>query len=451
MENIDYKNWIPDQVGNDNFKGKKLRVAIGMSGGVDSSVAAKILKDQGYEVVGFMMKLWPGESCTPSSSPSTRGRDNACCDIDGLQDAKRIAAILDIPFYVVDVREKFKEEVADYFIEEYKNMRTPNPCVKCNEKIKFGWLLDFAKSVGCDYLATGHYARIASDSGNSKQIDARGVIPDLIRDPGLDSRFRGNDKEEIGNDEVWGEDDGTAFHLLRGKDENKDQSYFLYRLNQDQLKHILFPIGEYTKDEVRAMAKKWNLPVYEKKESQEICFIQEKDYREFLRKNISEDYFKPGEIVDSIGNVIGRHQGLINYTIGQRRGIEQSKALQIPKSKLQISNKIQNPDDKLPLYVIGFNKEKNQLIVGEDKNVYQKEMIVGSIHAVQNADNRIQITENIKVKIRYRHPAVEIKNAHAHTDGLILVNFKELQRAVTSGQSAVFYDGDEVLGGGIIQ
>ncbi|MFA4995979.1 MAG: tRNA 2-thiouridine(34) synthase MnmA [Patescibacteria group bacterium] len=381
-----------------DIKSKKIKVAIGMSGGVDSSVAAKLLKDQGYEVVGFMMKLWPG-------SEIKCDKDNACCDIDGLQDAKRIAAILDIPFYVVDVREKFKKEVVDYFIEEYKNLRTPNPCVKCNEKIKFGWLLDFAKKTGCDYLATGHYARIASDSG-SCQLSV-----------------------------VSCQNGNTTFHLFKGKDENKDQSYFLYRLNQDQLKHIIFPVGEYTKEEVRALAKKWNLPVHEKKESQEICFIQEKDYRDFLKKNIPADFFKPGEIVDLFGNIVGKHEGLINYTIGQRRGIAQDT-----------SNKIQ---DTKPMYVIGYNVEENRLIVGEDKDIYKDHMNVEDVHFIQNQESRIKNQEDVQVKIRYRHPAVPCKIIIHNSK--FMIQFNEPQRAITPGQSAVFYEGEEVLGGGIIQ
>jgi len=364
---------------------RKPRVAIGMSGGVDSSVAAKILKDQGYEVVGFMMKLWPG-------SEIKCDRDNACCDIDGLQDAKRIAAILDIPFYVVDVREKFKKEVADYFIEEYKSLRTPNPCVRCNERIKFGWLLDFAKQTGCNYLATGHYARVENDG---------------------------------------------KFHLLKGKDEKKDQSYFLYRLNQDQLKYIIFPVGKFIKEETRALAKKWNLPVHEKKESQEICFIQEKDYRDFLKKNISEDYFKEGNVVDLKGKIVGKHSGLINYTIGQRKGIEQDK-----------SGKV---DDAKPMYAVGFNVEKNQLIVGEDKDIYKDEMIVSDLSWIDSENKKLAMAgKQLSVKIRYRHPAVDCTIRSSDNDQMT-VKFSQPQRAITPGQSAVFYMGDEVLGGGIIQ
>ena len=385
---------------------KKEKIAIAMSGGVDSAVAAKILVDQGYEVVGFMMKLWSDpDYCNVPSANGSRGRENACCDAQGVLDAKKVAEMIGIPFYLLNAKEIFKKHVADYFLEEYKNLRTPNPCVVCNDKIKFGWLLDFARKTGCDYLATGHYARIIRKS--------------------------------------------KSFHLLKGKDENKDQSYFLYNLNQEQLSEILFPVGEYTKTEVRAMAKKWHLPVFEKRESQEICFIQDKDFREFLKRNISARYFKPGEIVDNEGNILGKHEGLINYTIGQRKGIEQTEGLQMTKSKLQISNENQNPNDKKPQYVTGFDEKKNRLIVGEDKEVYKNEMRVNDIHFIQNGESRITNNEKTQVKIRYRHPAVGGK--FMIRDSKYIIQFDQPQRAITPGQSAVFYEGDEVLGGGIIQ
>ena len=365
-----------------------------MSGGVDSSVAAKMLKDQGYDVVGFMMKLWSDPSyCSSSSGCNSRDRENACCDAQGVLDAKKVADQLGIPFYLVNAKEIFKKEVTDYFINEYKNLRTPNPCVVCNEKIKFGWLLDFAKKTGCDYLATGHYALIE----NSK-----------------DGQFR----------------------LLKGKDDNKDQSYFLHRFTQDQLSHIIFPVGGYDKQEVRAMAKEWNLPVFEKRESQEICFIHDKDFREFLKRNIPAKYFTPGDIVNNEGNVLGRHEGLINYTIGQRKGIDQLSVV-----SCQLS-------EKKPLYVIGPDIKRNELIVGEDAEVYRNQMEIGDVHFIQNNESRIMNNDKLHVKIRYRHAAVPCK-AIIHNSKYI-IHFNEPQRAITPGQSAVFYDGDEVLGGGII-
>ncbi|MDO8495677.1 MAG: tRNA 2-thiouridine(34) synthase MnmA [bacterium] len=453
---------------------KNIKIAVGMSGGVDSSVAAKILKDQGYNVVGFMMKLWgEGKKHCKARDPSTygsRGRENACCDIEGVEDAKRVAQKLGIPFYVVDVREKFKKEIVDYFLKEYKNLRTPNPCVKCNEKIKFGWLLDFAKKTGCDYLATGHYARVASDLSFTN------------------SQFPLNEKMK--NDKIngkWKMENGK-YHLLKGVDENKDQSYFLYRLNQEQLSKIIFPVGDYSKAEVRAMAKKWKLPVHEKKESQEICFIQEKDYRVFLRRYIPKSYFKPGEIVDSAGNIVGKHEGLINYTIGQRRGIEQdtkykiqdTRNKQISKSKLQISNKNLNSkfkilnSDKRPLYVVGFDVEKNRLIVGENSEIFRNEMTITDCHFISERLNAEGLKQrDLTIKIRYRHAAVAChpvldtgssldsrfrgndkkrsgNDKKGSRNDKLVVRFEEKQRAITPGQSAVLYYNDEVLGGGII-
>ena len=428
---------------------KPRKVAIAMSGGVDSSVAAKILKDQGYDVVGFMMKLW--------SDPDSCGiRENACCDEQGVLDAKKVADQLGIPFYLVNAKEIFKKEVTDYFLNEYKNLRTPNPCVVCNEKIKFGWLLDFAKKTGCDYLATGHYARIAE--GNSGISNTKFLISNQFQNSN-DLNIKNSDLNK--NLKL----ENKNLHLLCGADVNKDQTYFLYSLTQEQLSQIMFPVGQYTKEEVRAMAKKWDLPVFEKRESQEICFIHDKDFREFLKRNIPAKYFTPGDIVDKKANVLGKHEGLINYTIGQRKGIEQARGLQISKSKLQISNKIQITKSKIskqigdeqfaignkqPLYVVGFDAEKNQLIVGEDAEVYEDKMRVEVTSWINNInESQASNIKNLKVKIRYRHPAVKCKIKSSGEQ--LEVIFDEPQRAITPGQSAVFYDGDQVLGGGTIQ
>jgi len=376
-----------------------------MSGGVDSSVAAKLLQDQGYEVVGFFMKLWHDPTCQVS-------RENACCDEKSLMDARAVADLLDIKFYAVDARDIFKKWVVDYFIDEYKNLRTPNPCIMCNEKIKFDWLLEYAEKLDCDFLATGHYARI--------------------------------DRNEKG-----------IYRLLKGKDESKDQSYFLYRLGQEKLAKILFPIGEYTKSAVRALAKEWGLPVHEKVESQEICFIQTGSYREFLRRYLPEKYFKAGDIIDKESNIIGKHEGLVNYTIGQRRGIEQ-----ISKSELQITNKISK--DRIPLYVTGFNAKDNELIVGDIKDLLKDAAVLENVHWI-SLEVRDQILEmgDLKTKIRYRAKEVSCiiyssseseksDSSQNLSSNNIIVEFSELQRSVAPGQSAVFYKGEEVLGGGII-
>jgi tRNA-specific 2-thiouridylase len=360
-----------------------MKIAVAMSGGVDSSVVAKILKDEGHDLVGLFLKLW-----SDTSNSCSARKENRCCDYEALEDARMVAAKLDIPFYVIDAKKEFKKEVVDYFLEEYKNLRTPNPCIICNETIKFDLLLKKALAIGCEKLATGHYARISDHK------------------------------------------------LLKGVDGTKDQSYMLYRLNQNQLSRVLFPLGGMRKKAVRELAIKWDLPVKEKPESQEICFFADKDYRAFLKRYLDEKYFMPGEIVDASDKVIGKHDGLLNYTIGQRKLVNQ---------ELGIMN---HGKDKKPIYVIGFNQEKNQLIVGNDADVYKKEMIVSNLHFVHNSEFTIH-NSGLSVKIRYRHPdfPCEIEKF----DEKIKVLFKKLQRAVTPGQSAVFYAGDEVLGGGIIE
>lgn len=340
-----------------------------MSGGVDSSVSAMILKDEKYDLAGFYMNLGCGSGVK----------------------AKKVAEKLKIPFFEVDGKNIFRKSVIEYFIEEYKNLRTPNPCVVCNKNIKFGWLLDTAKKKKIDMLATGHYVRVKKDKNG-------------------------------------------IFHLFAGKDKTKDQSYFLYRLNQAQLSHVIFPLGEITKEETKKIARKNKLPIDVENESQEICFLGDTDYREFLQKNLHKNYFKPGNIVDAKGKIIGQHEGLINYTIGQRKGID------------QISIKDEN---KKRLYVVGFNKKKNELIVGADKDLLKKEVVVGDLSWISaDAKEKALKNKNIKAKIRYRHIAA---SCSVKLSGKKLqVTFRVSQRAIVPGQSLVIYSGEEVLGGGVI-
>ncbi len=446
-----------------------------MSGGVDSSVVAKMMVDEGHEVVGLFLKLWSSPDCGIK-------RDNRCCDYEALEDARAVANQLNIPFYVINAEKEFKKEVVDYFLNEYKNLRTPNPCIVCNDKIKFDLLLKKALQLGCEKLVSGHYSRII-DSGNSRSeiLNSKKITNSKAQDqnnPVIPAKAGIQELINTGSQIESGMTFG-GYGLFAGVDELKDQSYMLYRLDQAQLSKVLFPLGEMTKKEVRTLARKWNLPVKEKPESQEICFVAEKDYREFLKRYLPKKYFSPGDIVDQNGGIVGRHEGLVNYTVGQRKGIEQQKSqVPSPESKGNSKSKNQNEDRK-PLYVVGFDVEKNRLIVGEDKETFKKEMVVKDVHWIVQSPKVLKSksqkeissglpdswTHDLSVKIRYRHPGVEISkikyqisnkaqipNSQTTTQqwNRVIIEFEKPQRAVTSGQSAVFYSGDEVLGGGII-
>ena len=358
---------------------KKQRVICAMSGGVDSSVAAALLLKQGYEVVGIFMKLW-----SDKDAATDLVRENICCSADAATAARAVTNKLNIPFYVVNLEKEFKKAVVDYYVKEYENGRTPNPCVICNRDIKGELLMKKVLELEGDYLATGHYARIS--------------------------------KLEMRNGKC-------EFQLLQAKDQNKDQTYFLWMLTQDKLAKMLFPVGEYSKFEVRRMAKKWGLPTAERKESQGICFIPDRDICGFLRRH-AKRLTKPGPIYEMGGKKIGQHNGLVNYTIGQRERL----GLGGPKA----------------YYVVKLDGKKNILIVGDEKDLYRKKIIVTSLNWIQNK------SEVSGAQIRYRHPinSCQIKDIGS---GDIEVTFDEPQRAITPGQSIVFYKGNEVLGGGIIE
>jgi len=356
---------------------RKGKIIVAMSGGVDSSVAAALLKNRGYDVVGVFMKFW---------KESGKGRENLCCSAKARIDAKRVAVKLNIPFYVLDVQKEFKKRVVDYFIDEYKKGRTPNPCVECNKWIKFRFLFEEILELKADYIATGHYVKI-------------------------------NQKSKIKN---------QNYKLLTARNKRKDQSYFLWTLKQKQLGKIIFPIGDFTKEQVRGLAKKWRLPVYEKKDSQEICFINT-CVENFLKK-----YIKPkrGLITTTEGKKIGEHEGLIFYTIGQRKGI-----------------KIGGIG---PFYVVDKDFKKNSLIVAQgdlNKALYKKEMIVKNVNWV-NKPKKFPFC--CQVKIRYGHKAINCK-IYKISATKYKIQFLVPQRAITPGQSAVFYLRNQVLGGGIIE
>ena len=368
------------------------KVLVGMSGGVDSSVAACLLKEQGFEVIGVHMRFW-SESVGPDGKP-VKKLENKCCSIESWEMAAEIAKKIQIPFHILDLEEDFKEKIVDYYLQEQQNALTPNPCVECNRYIKFGQFLNALKRFDADFVATGHYA--------------------------IKKEFK-----------TGGE---TRYRLYCAKDAAKDQSYFLYTLNQEKLKHILFPVGEYTKPEIRVLAEKFGINfINKKKESQNLCFIPEKDPAEFLKRNLPKSAFKPGPIVTVDGKVVGEHRGLPLYTIGQRKGIGLGGTAGLGGSSTE------------PRYVIRLDQKNNSLIIGGEADLYQKIISLKKITFVdQTADGLVE------AKIRFQSPAAP---AELKLDGFERgeITFNEAQRAVNPGQSVVFYRGNQLLGGGVIE
>jgi len=387
----------------------KKKVAVAMSGGVDSGVAAALLVEQGYEVVGLHLNFWkdPAPRGVQGKGGFLEKVENRCCSLESMEAARKTSHQLGIPFYVKDYSKDFKKIVVDYFLAEYAAGRTPNPCVVCNKFIKFGKLLDYARALGCDYLATGHYARISNPTG--------------LDDDGPTRR---------------------VYHLLKGIDDSKDQSYFLWTLTQDKLAHILFPVGDRRKSEVRKIARAQNLPVSDRPESFEVCFIKDRDYRDFLRRHIPET-IKQGEVVNAKGEIIGKHFGLPLYTVGQRKGFEINPKSQIP-----------NPNCGIPLYVVRKNLEKNQLIVGRGGESERRRFAVSGVNWIRGP-SFAKATEGreglrCEVRIRYQGPLLSAE-CKVKSEKLVDVALDEPTRGITPGQSAVFYDGEEVLGGGVIE
>jgi len=364
---------------------EKTKVIIAMSGGIDSSVAAALLKKAGFDVIGFFMRFW---------HESSAGNWNRCCSSEAEKRAKMVAARLKIPFFVLDFRKEFKKKVVDYFLKECKAGLTPNPCITCNKEIKFGLLFKKAVSLKADYIATGHYVKIARIN--------------------------------------------SGFKIFRAKDRQKDQSYFLWALNQRQLKKTLFPLGNFTKKEVRNLAKKFRLPVLGIPESQEICFIQT-NINDFLKRKLKQKTgpivkqinYRAMKIIDKKGiksSVIGQHQGLAFYTIGQRKGIRL-------------------PDG--PYYVLGKDLKKNFLVVTKnEKDLASKELVADNVNWISGQEPKLPI--EAQVKIRYlTNPSLAIISKTKNNS--YKLRFKQPQRAVTPGQSVVFYRGGEMLGGGTIK
>lgn len=357
-----------------------MKVVVAMSGGVDSSVTAAILKQEGYQVIGVTMQIWPSDKQAYEVD-----RFGGCCGLGAVDDAKRVAYKLGIPHYVINFRDIFGQKVIGDFCQEYSLGRTPNPCIRCNQYIKFDSLLERAKGLGADFVATGHYARIERDEADGRYL------------------------------------------LKKGIDRRKDQSYVLYPLTQEQLGHSLLPIGNFTKQRVREIAREQGLSVAAKPESQEICFIPDDDYPKFLKEHIPQAV-KPGPILNEQGSTLGKHRGILFYTIGQRKGLGISA--------------------KEPLYVTAIEQEKNAIVVGSKEKVYGNGLIASGLNWIAIAKLKQPIT--VKAKIRYRHKEAEAKITPWDKDQ-VYVKFKEPQMAITPGQAIVFYNGDIVIGGGTIE
>ena len=356
------------------MSGKKKRVLVGMSGGVDSSVTTHLLKQQGYDVVGVTMKVWP-QDCI------SRAEDK-CCGPSAIADARGVAHKLGVPHYVVDEADQFEKLVINYFSSEYRAGRTPNPCVMCNELLKFGNLWTKAAALGAEYIATGHYAIIEHHADHSV--------------------------------------------LRKGRDDRKDQSYFLFSLRQEQLGRALTPLGGMTKPEIRAIARELGLKVADKVDSQEICFVPGNDYKAFLRSHLGEEEFHRGGIYDTEGKYLADHEGIEMFTIGQRKGLPGGS----PK----------------PLYVVDIDPQTSRVIVGGEEDLICEEFEVDRVNWHVPED---EIPETLSVKIRYAHPGTEatVEPLEKHR---ARIRLHTPQRAVTPGQASVFYDGDRVIGGGWI-
>lgn len=355
------------------------KVMLGMSGGVDSSVAAAVLLQQGFEVIGVTMQIWP------DMEEERRKTEGGCCSLSAVDDARRVANKLGIPYYVLNFKDIFQEKVIDYFTDEYMQGRTPNPCIACNRYVKFDAMLKKAVSMGIDYIATGHYAKVEYDEKTGRYL------------------------------------------LKKSVTEKKDQTYALYNLTQEQLSHTLMPIGSYTKDRVREIAREIGLTVASKPDSQEICFVEDNDYGRYISENT--DYnIVPGDFVDTKGNVLGKHKGIVHYTVGQRKG------LGIALGK--------------PVFVVEINVQRNRVVLGDESEAFSNALISDDLNFISIE----KLSEPLKVKAKIRYSAKEADAVvYPIENGKARVVFDSPQRAITPGQSVVFYDGDIVVGGGTIE
>lgn len=355
----------------------KGKVVVGMSGGVDSSVAAYLLQKEGYDVVGVTMQIWQDEDIDDVQE------NGGCCGLSAVDDARRIANALGIPYYVMNFKEDFKEHVIDYFVEEYKNGRTPNPCIACNRYVKWESLLHRSLAIGADYIATGHYAKVIQ-------------LPN------------------------------GRYALEQSKTIKKDQTYALYNLTQDQLSKTLMPVGDYTKDEIRKIAEDISVRMANKPDSQEICFVPDDDYAGFI-KDYSGDTFEKGNFVDMNGKVLGRHKGIIHYTIGQRKGL--------------------NLNLGRPGFVVDINPETREIVIGTNDDVFSRGCIIDRINLM--SIEAVEGTMEFSAKVRYSHQPAKCKIRMLDDDRMEVI-FEEKQRAITPGQALVIYDERVVVGGGTI-
>lgn len=351
------------------------KVVIGMSGGVDSSVAAYLLKKQGYDVIGITMKLTPDDAFYNE-------KEGGCCSISAVEDARRVAYKLEIPFYVMNFTEVFKEKVIDYFVDDYLKGRTPNPCIACNKHIKFDALLKKAQSLGADYVATGHYCKISKENGR--------------------------------------------YVMRKSVDDKKDQTYVMYNMTQYQLEHTLMPCGDYEKEHIREIAKEIGLNVFNKRDSEEICFIPDDDHGGFIKRQFPKA-IKEGNFVDKNGKFIGKHKGIVYYTIGQRKGLGVAAGKRI--------------------FVTDIKPQKNEIVLGDEEEIFKKELITRNNNFIPF--DKLEEPMEVEAKIRY-NAKVSKAVISPMEDGRVKIKFEIPQRAITKGQSAVFYKGDLLVGGGII-
>jgi tRNA-specific 2-thiouridylase len=371
------------------------KVVVGMSGGVDSSVAAYLLQKQGYEVIGVTMQIWQDEDVCSMEE------NGGCCGLSAVEDARRVASVLDIPYYVMNFKQEFKENVIDYFVGEYLQARTPNPCIACNRYVKWESLLKRSLDIGAAYIATGHYASI----------------------------------EKLPN---------GRYTIKKSVTQAKDQTYALYNLTQHQLSHTLMPVGAYAKDEIREIARDLKLPIANKPDSQEICFVPDNDYAGFIedyledkKRKITEEGkvepqieftgMTPGNYVNTAGEVIGSHRGLIHYTVGQRKGLGIAMGQ--------------------PVFVVELRPETNEVVLGNANEVFSDRLSANHLNFMSIEDLEGELV--VEAKIRYSHKGARCTIKKTGPDEVLCI-FDEPQRAITPGQAVVFYDGDYVIGGGTI-